>query len=97
MNLNLTNILALVGKANKQKESGGKRVLTSQKHDGKSATGDSAKKKQVHSFGCSFQPFFFLVTKNSQNAILKIGLLKVVKKKCGEKIIMMTMMMIINK
>jgi hypothetical protein len=45
MNLNLTNILALVGKANKQKESGGKRVLTSQKHDGKSATGDSAKKK----------------------------------------------------
>jgi hypothetical protein len=27
-----------------------------------------------------------LVTKNSQNAILKSGLLKVVKKKCGEKI-----------
>jgi hypothetical protein len=28
--------------------------------------------------------FCFWVTKNSQNAILKIGLLKVVKKKCGE-------------
>jgi hypothetical protein len=47
MNLNPMNIVALVGKANKQKESGGKRVLTSQKHDGKSPspTRDSAKKK----------------------------------------------------